>query len=158
MNSTKRYFAAVLLTLVFPLLAQAQSTVNYDWLTQGEVSGRLQLAMYASGERSAHFEFNDRGRGPALDERYRPGANGLLEHFETRGKDYMSAPVAERFTYNAGTARWQSTLETGSAERPFEAFYLANDGSPEQTAALHHALGIEPFTAAVEVPSGKASK
>lgn len=86
MNNTIRYFAAVLLTLVFPLLAQAQSTVNYDWLTQGEVSGRLQLTMHASGERSAHFEFNDRGRGPALDERYRPGANGLLELFETRGK------------------------------------------------------------------------
>ncbi len=153
MNHTKCYFAAILLTLVWPLLAQAQTTVNYDWLTQGEVSGRLQLTMHASGERSAHFEFNDRGRGPALDERYRPGANGLLDHFETHGKAYMGAPVAERFTYDAGTAR----IEKLASEQGRVAMTLTGKRL-YHPAALHRALGIEPFTAAVEAPSGKGSK
>ena len=157
MNGTKRYIAAVLLTQVFPLLAQAQTTVNYDWLTQGEVSGRLELTMHASGERSAHFEFNDRGRGPALDERYRVDSAGLIEAFDVRGKAYMGAPVAERFEYSDGVAQWESKLESGRAESPLTAFYLANDASHEQFAALARALLDAPDRRLPLWPTGTAS-
>ncbi len=126
--------------LLAPLAVFAQTTIRYDWLTQGMVSGEFVLAIDDSGERRAHFEFNDRGRGPKLEERYRVNDAGLIRQYEVRGKAYMGAPVDERFAFESGAARWQSTLETGLAEGPLRAFYLANDGTPEQIAALARAL------------------
>ena len=130
----------VILFALFCSTAAAEQTVEYDWLTQGKVSGRLELVIHDDGERSAHFEFNDRGRGPSLDERYRVGADGLIKFYETHGRAYMGAPVDERFVFEDGSARWKSELESGRAEGGLDAFYLANDATPEQTAALARAL------------------
>lgn len=147
---------ATLLALTLPALAQGETTLQYDWLTQGEVSGRLELSIHESGERSVHFEFNDRGRGPSLDARYRVAAGGLIEYFEVSGRAYMGAPVDERFAYRSGTARWQSTLESGSLETPLVGYYLANDGTPEQLAALARALLAAPDGTLPMWPSGRA--
>lgn len=147
----------VLVTLVAaPAAAQQAQTVQYDWLTQGQVSGELVLTFHESGERSAHFEFNDRGRGPTLDEWYRVGENGLIRSYEVTGKAYMGAPVNERFTFDDGTARWESTLERGTAEGGPNAFYLANDATPEQLAALARALLADPDRTLPLLPSGTA--
>ena len=103
----------VILFALFCSTAAAEQTVEYDWLTQGKVSGRLELVIHDDGERSAHFEFNDRGRGPSLDERYRVGADGLIKFYETHGRAYMGAPVDERFVFEDGSARWKSELMLG---------------------------------------------
>lgn len=150
------YLIAAATLLPLPIGAQPTTQVAYDWLTQGEVSGRLLLTIHDSGARSSHFEFNDRGRGPALDERYTVADNGLIEHYEVDGKAYMGAPVDERFSHESGTARWQSTLESGSAERALDGYYLANDATPEQTAALARALLAAPEQRLSLWPSGSA--
>jgi len=134
-----------------------ESTVHYDWLTQGEVSGRLELTVHDDGERRAHFEFNDRGRGPDLNERYRIGDDGLIERFKVQGTAYMGAPVDERFVHEGGVAQWKSELESGRVEDELDAVYLANDGTPEQTAALARALLRAPEGKLRLWPSGTAS-
>jgi hypothetical protein len=148
--------APALWLLTLPAMALGQTTVHYDWLTQDEVSGRLELTIHDNGERSTHFEFNDRGRGPSLDEHYRVVDGGLIESFSVEGKAYMGAPVEERFEHGSGTARWHSTLESGTLESPLHGFYLANDGTPEQLAALARALLAAPDGSLPLWPSGRA--
>lgn len=152
---TTLFAASCMLGATLTASGHAQ-TVEYDWLTQGKVSGRLALTVHESGERSAHFEFNDRGRGPDLNERYRVGTDGLIQRFEVEGSAYMGAPVDERFVFESGTASWQSELESGRAEGALDAFYLANDGTPEQTAALARALLAAPDGQLDLWPSGSA--
>jgi cytosine/adenosine deaminase-related metal-dependent hydrolase len=145
-----------LFLLLLPALAQSQTTVRYDWLTQGEVSGRLELTIHGDGERSVRFEYNDRGRGPSLDERYRVAAGGLMESLRVRGRAYMGAPVDETFEHRSDAAHWRSTLEAGSLATPLDAFYLANDGTPEHLAALARALLAAPEWTLPLWPSGRA--
>ncbi|AKS41193.1 amidohydrolase family protein [Wenzhouxiangella marina] len=136
----------------------ADTTVHYDWLTQGEVSGELVLTRHDDGARSVHFEFNDRGRGPFLDTRFEVDGSGRVRHFESRGKAYMGAPVEEVFTYEDGVAEWRSTLESGEARSvSLDAFYLANDSSPEYLAAMARALLAAPGQSLPIWPVGTAS-
>jgi hypothetical protein len=147
---------AMLYALALPTLANAQATVHYDWLNQGQVAGGLELTVHADGERSVRFEYNDRGRGPSLHERYRVGASGLIESFQISGRAYLGAPVDERFDFRSGTARWQSTLESGGVESPLDRFYLANEHTPEYMAALARALLAAPGGTLPLWPSGQA--
>lgn len=155
MTSNLTAIGAILAALL-PTWTSAQTTRHYEWLTQGEPSGHLELTIHESGERSAHFEFNDRGRGPKLDERYRVNAQGLLESFQVSGKPYMGAPVDERFQHDADGAHWRSTLESGSVEGPLIAFYLPAEGSPEMIAALARALLRSPQGRLPLWPAGEA--
>ncbi|WP_374602138.1 amidohydrolase family protein [Arenimonas sp.] len=131
---------SVLLAIAPALQANEPRELRYDWLTQGERSGSLVTRVAADGQRSSHFEFSDRGRGPEIDETMRLNAAGLPVDLKVQGKSYMGAPVAESFSRDAETARWTSTLDSG--ERPVEGpvFYAAVDGTPDQTAVLARAL------------------
>ncbi|HEX5694413.1 MAG TPA: amidohydrolase family protein [Arenimonas sp.] len=131
---------SVLLAIAPTLQANEPRELRYDWLTQGERSGSLVTQVAADGQRSSHFEFTDRGRGPEIDETMRLDAAGLPLTLKVHGKSYMGAPVAESFSRDDGTARWTSTLDSG--ERPVEGpvFYAAADGTPDQTAVLARAL------------------
>ena len=148
---------AMMAGLVLATCAWSETTVRYDWLTQGERSGELVVTRHDDGARSAHFEFNDRGRGPSVDTRFEVGEDGLVRRFESSGKAYMGAPVNERFEYAEGTASWTSTLEAGGDAGPLDAFYLANDSTPEYSAALARALLAAPDRQLPLWPAGTAT-
>ncbi len=134
----------------------SETTVRYDWLTQGEPSGELVVTIQDDVARSTHFEFNDRGRGPSIDTRIEVDEAGRVVLFESSGNAYMGAPVNERFEYADGTASWTSTLESGSDRGPLDAFYLANDSSPEYMAAMARALLAAPDQRLAMWPAGTA--
>ena len=139
-------------------LVQADTTVRYDWLTQGEKSGELVVTRHDDGWRSAQFEFTDRGRGPSLATRFQTDKDGRVTRFESRGNAYMGAPVREDFSFEQGMAEWESTLESGRVDATeLEAFYLANDSSPEYQAALARALLAATDQRMALLPSGTAS-
>lgn len=146
-----------ILALVFPTLVAGQESTHYDWLTQQEISGSLVVTVDGSGARISRFEFNDRGRGPSLHETYQTDENGLISRFEVRGHAYMGGQVTERFDHQDDQARWESTLESGRMEGELSAFYLANDGTPEQLAALARALLAAPAKSLPVLPAGEAS-
>jgi cytosine/adenosine deaminase-related metal-dependent hydrolase len=148
----------ILAALFLSPLVQADTTVRYDWLTQGETSGELVLTIHDEGRRSVAFQFNDRGRGPSLNTHFQTDGAGRVTRFESRGNAYMGAPVREDFRFEQGVAVWDSTLESGRVESPaLEAFYLANDSSPEYLAALARALLAAPDQRLAMLPSGTAS-
>ncbi len=148
---------ALLIALTLATTGWADETVHYHWLTQGEPSGGLVLTIHDDGARSTRFEFNDRGRGPSIETRFETDEDGRVRMFESTGNAYMGAPVDERFVYADGVATWTSTLESGRDEGPLDAFYLANDSSPEYLAAMARALLAAPDKRLAMWPAGTAS-
>ena len=130
---------------------------NFDWLTNGVKSGSLRLTINKEdGTRTARFEFNDRGRGPKIHEVTRFTADGQVSELQSSGHSYMGAPVDEQLQRLDVTTRWSSTIEQGSSDKS-GAFYLANDGTPEQTAMLARALLASDDGSLDLLPNGRAS-
>jgi imidazolonepropionase-like amidohydrolase len=130
-------------------------TVQYDWLTAGQVSGSMALQIRPDGSRVGDFEFNDRGRGPKIHEELQVASDGTLLRLQVSGNSYMGAPANETFRVQDGTARWESTLERGEA--PAGGFYSGNDGTPEQIAVLARALLKAEGGRLELLPAGSAS-
>jgi hypothetical protein len=139
----------------FNLLGAEAQTHSYDWVTAGNVSGSLRVEVAADGSRNAEFEFNDRGRGPKLEEQSQVDDAGMLVSLEVRGHAYMGAPVAERFNADGNTVNWSSNLESGQAAAG--AYYWPSNGTPEQTALLARALLNSESARLPLYPAGEAS-
>jgi imidazolonepropionase-like amidohydrolase len=154
-----RWLCAVLTALIC-LSSHAETGVTerrYDWLTQGERSGGMVLRIHADGRRQSSFEFNDRGRGPKQEELLMIDADGLISSMQLSGKAYMGSPLDERFERAAdGSATWQSTAESGQHADAAGAFYVASDGTPEQSAVLARALLASADHRLPLLPSGEA--
>jgi imidazolonepropionase-like amidohydrolase len=130
---------------------------NFDWLTNGVKSGGLRLAINREEDtRTASFEFNDRGRGPGIQEITRFAADGQVAELHISGHSYMGAKVDEHLRHSDGQVHWSSTLEQGTSAKT-GAFYLANDGTPEQSAMLARALLASHSQSLELLPNGMAS-
>lgn len=148
---------ALSLLLLAPALQAAEPReIRYDWLTQGERSGSLVTEVDAEGRRTTHFEFTDRGRGPALVERITLDAAGLPTSVVVEGKGYMGAPVDERFEREGGRVRWKSTVDSGERPAASAGFYAAAHGTPDQLALLAQALLKAPDRRLPLLPAGEA--
>lgn len=130
---------------------------RYDWLTQGERSGGLVVTVHPDGRRQASFEFNDRGRGPVQEESIEVDDRGLIRKLSVTGKAYMGSPVNESFERGEdGKAGWRNSAESGSADSADGAFYIATEGTPEQSAMLARALLAAPQGRLPLLPGGQA--
>jgi cytosine/adenosine deaminase-related metal-dependent hydrolase len=120
-------------------------------------SGSLELTINTKQQtRSVHFEFNDRGRGPSIDEVIRFDGDGKVIGLNIRGHSYMGAPVNEQMEVTSQRVNWKSTIETGDSEDT-TAFYVANDSSFEQLAVLARLLLEKPSGQSDLLPGGTAS-
>ncbi len=147
--------SAAVSILLFSATALADETRHYDWLTAGKVSGSHVLVIETDGTRVIDFEFNDRGRGPKLNEVLKIGDGGVLVSVAVNGHSYMGAPVDETFRVENGEAHWQSTLEKGQAAAG--AFYWAHEGTLEQLAILARALLAVDSGRLDILPAGRAA-
>ncbi len=114
--------------------AQAPDTLEYTIVMAKGPSGVWKAWTERDGGHGFHFEFNDRGRGPAIDERVRLGADGYPTAVDIEGQDYYKVPVTERFVLerSGGTlrARWKNPAESASVTLSRPAYYLAlNDAA-----------------------------
>ena len=148
----------LVLLLAAPALHAGEATeFRYDWLTQGERSGSLVTRVDAEGVRHSRFEFNDRGRGPRLSERLQLDSRGLPIRVEVEGNSYLGARVDERFERSEGSARWNSTNDSGQRSLDTPAFYVAAEATPDQLAALARALLRSETRRLPLLPAGEAS-
>lgn len=137
--------------------AEVAEQLRYDWLTQGQRSGGFSVSLQGDGLRVSAFSFNDRGRGPDLNERIALDANGLIRSLHIEGKAYMGSPVDERFARDTdGLASWKSAAETGSQTNAQRAFYIAGESTPDQAGILARALLAAPGQSLALLPSGSA--
>jgi imidazolonepropionase-like amidohydrolase len=136
--------------------AQVPDTVRYTVLMAGRSAGIEKSWTAADGSFHYYFEFNDRGRGPALTERMVLGAGGVPTLIESIGHDYYKNPVVERFAIANGQATWQNSAERGSKLVAVPTFYLSMDGVVEEEAVLARALLAAPDRTLRLLPDGAA--
>ncbi len=89
---------------------------------------------------------------------YLLGATGSLRAIEVRGlsADGQATQVSERFVIVDGTARWESSADSGSANSSRPAFYQPTADVPYGTAFLANFLLRQPNRTASLFPAGEA--
>ncbi len=143
------------LVLLAPIMAAAEESRHYDWLTAGKISGSHDLLIRDDGLRVTDLEYNDRGRGPKIHEELMAGDDGILTSLAVTGHSYMGAPVDESFMIENGIKRWRSALEQGDSRAA--GFYWASEGTLEQLATLTRALLAAPSGQMKLLPAGRAT-
>ena len=115
---------------------------RHSVLMMGNRAGEQVARQVGEREWLVTFSFNDRGRGPSTTTRVvlGPGAPTRVERMETRGHDYLKAPVDERFVREGGRASWRNMAESGERTLTEDAFYISMDGPPEELGLLARAL------------------
>jgi amidohydrolase family protein len=149
---------AIAAGLVFACTAFAQDAqTRYAVLIMEKPAGTQTTAVAADGTRTLSYEYNDRGRGPKLTARVRLDADQIPLALDMDGVDYLKAPVAEKFTFANGVARWKNSGEAGEQKLSGHAFYLSTQGLPEELGWLAHALLKAPGQRMALLPAGEAS-
>lgn len=132
------------------------ATTRYTILLGGNRAGEQTVLRSPSGEYVVHYEFNDRGRGPKIDERVAVDARGWPSAVEISGVDYFKGAVSERLRLEGGRLRWTSDVEKGDAAEG-AGFYPAFYGAPVETGLLAEALRKAPDRSIPLLPAGRAT-
>ncbi len=154
-----------LLFPIFAALAHGQtpaapapdSATRYTFILSGNKAGYESSTRNPDGSLQVHFEFNDRGRGPNVNEKIRTGKDGIPTEIEITGVDYLKAPVDERFSLKQGVASWKNRSEEGQKKISGKAFYASISGATEETGLLAQALLAAPGHKLPLLPEGEAS-
>lgn len=91
-------------------------------------------------EHIARFSYNDRGRGPSVEARWRLDARQIPVRLKITGSDYLKAPVDEWYANERGVANWKSAAEQGSMAGAHEHFYAPIEAPPMFAGVLARAL------------------
>jgi cytosine/adenosine deaminase-related metal-dependent hydrolase len=141
---------------IAPGASGSVSPTRYTVLLMGNKAGLETSSREADGSLHLAWEFNDRGRGPKVDERLVLDPAGLPVRLRNSGNDYLKAKVDEQFSIENGRAAWKNGAEAGSREISGKAFYLSLSGVPEEIGILARATlaagGRLPL-----LPAGEAS-
>ncbi len=122
----------------------------------GKPNGELLRSVQPDGSIKVHFEFHDRGRGPATDSVYRVDENDLPVLATTSGVDYFKVAVAETFRREGDQASWKNRAEDETRELAAPGFYSSMNGPPEELAMLARALLKAPSQKLALLPLGEA--
>src|SRR5688500_19344566 len=99
---THLYAALAAFSFAVPsVAADAPGTERSTMLLLGNKAGFQEAKYAADGTVTIHYEYNDRGRGPKLDGRYRVGEHEIPTSLEITGVAYFKTPVEERYTRDA---------------------------------------------------------
>ncbi len=122
----------------------------------GNLAGYHQGSREEDGTYKFVFEFNDRGRGPHLEERVRLGDDGVIHDLKTQGHNYLKDTVNEIFTFDGSTATWNSSSESGTRNSDGGSFYSAVNSTFGSTELLMRKLLTIPDRSVDLLPGGTA--
>src|SRR5215216_4115855 len=125
-------------------------------LIQGNPAGTQTINTDATGLTRVEYSYNDRGRGDHIIATWKLDAAGVPTEYESRGNDYMKAPVEERFELKKGKAQWKNRSEQGEKSVTGDAFYVPVNAPPEFTGVLARALLKAPGHNLLLLPAGEA--
>lgn len=157
----KSLFALAALVSVFPHGAVAQQssaddTARYVVLFSDHPAGALKV-WHEGPATVSDFQFNDRGRGPQIRERFTADTAGYFTSVAISGHNYFKDSVDERFAYSNGTASWKNHVEGESSKAGPPQFYSSMDGTPAETDQLVKALLQTNGKPLPVFPTGEAS-
>ncbi len=102
--------------VVHPLPEAPQAeTSTWTVISRSRVSGKYEETRNPDGSITLMFDVLQNGRGPHVDAKLAFDPDGTLRAYEGSGHHEMGTKSAERFTREAGIARWESIEEKGEA-------------------------------------------
>ena len=108
----------------------------------------------ATGNRMGRESMNLRGQVFEFDSNGKAGADGMPWTVAIRGVT-PSGDAAETFTISAGSARWKSPIDAGSASYSGPAFYVSQGGPIDLTAWFLERLLARPDKTLNLLPGGR---
>lgn len=154
----RKLLPALLLALALPLhAADSPKETRYIIDFGGNKAGTAVTRTVGPREWRYSFEYNDRGRGPKIEEHAVVDERGVPLLLEITGIDYWKNPVDERFELKSGKVSWHNASESKDgldAARP--SFYLTMNGTPQETELLAKALLAAPGNSLSLLPTGEA--
>src|SRR5258708_6974694 len=131
-------------------------TNRYTFILAGNKAGFESSTRNADGSVQIHYEFNDRGRGPSINERIVIDKYGIPVEIENSGVDYFKAPVEEHYSFKQGKASWKNRAEEGQKQAALRTFYISVSGASEEAAFLAQALLVTSGHKLPLLPEGEA--
>ena len=107
-------FIWLLLANTTSVLSQTTDTIRHNVVRLGKVVGKHISWKKGSNEHYYYFEYNDRGRGPAVTSYSKTDSKGNITLQEITGIDYFKTKVEERFEVKNGKASWKNKFENES--------------------------------------------
>jgi hypothetical protein len=109
-----------------------------------------------------HFEFNERGHGPWIEETIGVDARGVPVSLKLNGHDELGKTASDSFRSFGGKSIWRNDIERGESDQP--GFYLSApvvheqiSAVPEEVALLARALLVAPGQELRVMPKGEVS-
>lgn len=137
----KQLLFLVFTTIFILSCAKQEDPVKYETIEYGlffgqNKAGFLKSAKLQDGSYQFILEYNDRGRGPHLEETVQLNTDGFPESLQILGHNYLKDTVNEVFSTDAGVAQWLSRSESGSKEIDKSAFYVGVNSTVGNTELL----------------------
>jgi hypothetical protein len=133
---------------------QEYASKNYNVYMRGNLAGKHSSSLDTEGFYVYSFEYNDRGRGPEIEEKIRLNDQGSIAALEISGVNYLKDTISEVFNYSEEKASWKSTSEEGNAASDGNPFYASVNGTLGDTELLVRKLLASPNHAVELLPSG----
>lgn len=131
-------------------------SIDYN-LYFGEKKAGFLSSSSSDGAYQYILEFNDRGRGPHLEETIELDASGYPTSLQVIGHNYLKDTVNETFTSKDGVAEWKSRSENGAQAVDQPAFYVGVNSTPGSTELLIRTM-LSSKTNTIDLyPSGQAT-
>jgi hypothetical protein len=98
------------------------------------------------------YEYNDRGRGPHLEELIRLNNSGIIKKLQISGYNYFKDTVNEVFSLDKNIATWKSSSENGSEKTEGKSYFVGVNSTFANTELLIKKLLSIPDKSIVLLP------
>jgi Amidohydrolase family len=149
--------AALLSIALLPGQLHADEVERSVHLRYGQPNGFQEVRYNADDSISVHFEYNNKGRGPKFDAKYRLAADGTLLQVDSEGVDELKAPISDHFSLVGGQAHWHNTAENEQRAVSTPVFYKSLYAPSEEFHLLVQALLKAPGQKLNLLPGGEVS-
>ena len=149
-------FIFILLAITTISLAQNTDTIRHNVVRLGKIVGKHLSWKKGSNDHYYYFEYNDRGRGPAVTSYSKTDSKGNIVLQEITGVDYFKTKVEEKFEVKNGKASWKNKFENETV--PYKGELYSNmNGNPGEVELSLRILKAASSKKIKILPSGNLS-
>ncbi len=135
MKNSAVILCCIIALIITSSLASANTSLSYDWLSEGKRTGGLKVKVDENKSRFVEFEYQDEGGHRKIIESYKVNDVGALTDYQVSGHYYRGNTVKESFSVKNDVATWHNSAESGS-ETFNNAYYLPYNGTSFHWAEL----------------------
>lgn len=149
------FLAAITLSCSKTKKSTEYKNLKYSLYFGDNKAGYFESTLSADGSYQYVYEYNDRGRGPYLEETIWLNQDGVTEAIQIQGHNYLKDTVAEVFSLTKNEAKWESTSENGNSKPQKNSFYVGVNSAYGNTELLIRKMLSTPDKSINLYPSGE---